>query len=551
MTDDADSLAATATPSRPSRIPPFIRELGEAPGALPTLIAASLAVAAAGLDPKILSSGMPDAQAALHQRPDLESVFLLLTMIATAFTLLGGLLGDLMRRRRLLVVGLALMVIGELISGFAPFGPVFAVGRILTAAAVGIILPVALAMIAVTYTGGARATALGIAYAGLGATSALWPAIVGATRDGLGRWPAFALAAAAALVCIPIVRRTMLDPVVAGLRVRDVASHGLWALGLLSVAGGATGFRADPGSVIRIGLVAGGIALIVLFLVWQHLRELARDDAAIDVRPVTVALFAGVVIAVAQTAPAVQAPIYFQVVDGMSPLLATIAIAPFVLALLVSGPVAGLLLSRYSPRMLIVGGLVLVGLGDLLFSLAGPGWWYPWFIVPLAAVGAGFVVGTCVRTAVIFAGVPRKLPATAAALNQSSLMVGGQIGVAAVTAIVSDAALTAFSRSPDATTASDPASVTAAFKQFLDAIGTTTMGEAISSLEGALRSGYAAAYASGVSQALATVGTASLVVAAICWFAMGHRAPLTSVWEHRDERPDGAPATSSSPPATA
>lgn len=530
-----------APPGRRPRLPPFILELNDTPGALPTLVAASLAVAAAGLDPKLLSSGMPDAQAALHQRPDLESVFLLLTMVATAFTLLGGLLGDLTRRRRLLLIGLALMVVGELISGFAPAGPAFAIGRLITAAAVGIILPVALAMIAVTYTGAARATALGIAYAGLGATSALWPAIVGATRDGPGRWPAFVLAAAAALICIPIVRRSMLDPAVAGLRVRDVASHGLWALGLLAVAGGATGFRADPGSVIRIGLIVGGIALIVVFLIWQHLRELARDDAAIDVRPVTVALLAGVVIAVAQTAPAVQAPIYFQVVDGMSSLMATLAIAPFVLALLVSGPVAGLLLSRYSPRVLIVGGLVVVGLGDLLFSLAGPGWWYPWFIVPLAAVGAGFVVGTCVRTAVIFAGVPRKLPATAAALNQSSLMVGAQIGVAAVTAIVSDAALTAFSRSSEATTSGDPAGATAAFEQFLDAIGTTTMGEAIASLDGAVKSGYAAAYAAGVNQALATVGTASLVVAVICWFAMGHRAPLTSVWEHRDERPDGSP----------
>jgi MFS family permease len=547
-----ESAAAEATPTgdssaaappgvgRRSRIPPFILELGEAPGALPTLIAASLAVAAAGLDPKVFSSGMPDAQAALHQKPELESAFLLLTMIATAFTLLGGLLGDLMRRRRLLVVGLALMVVGELISAFAPFGPVFSVGRVITAIAVGIILPVALAMVAVTYTGGARATALGIAYAGLGATSALWPAILGATRDGVGRWPAFVLAAAAALICIPIVRRHALDPVVGGLRIRDAASHGLWALGLLAITGGATGFRADPGSAIRIGLVVGGIVLVVVFLAWQHLRELAHDDAAIDVRPVTVALIAGVVIAVAQTAPAVQAPIYFQVVDGMSPLLATIAIAPFVLALLVSGPVAGLLLSRYSPRMLIVGGLALVGLGDILFSLAGPGWWYPWFIVPFAAVGAGFVVGTCVRTAVIFAGVPRKLPATAAALNQSSLMVGSQIGVAAVTAIVSDAALTAFTRSPDATTAPDPTGAIAAFTSFLDAIGTTTMGEAISSLDSSLKAGYAAAYAAGVSQALATVGTAALLAAAICWFAMGHRAPLTSVWEHRDERPEGA-----------
>ncbi|MEZ4596749.1 MAG: hypothetical protein R3C32_07840 [Chloroflexota bacterium] len=52
---------------------------------------------------------------------------------------------------------------------------------------------------------------------------------------------------------------------------------------------------------------------------------------------------------------------------------------------------------------------------------------------------------------------------------------------------------------------------------------------------------YADAYAAGVSQALAMVGTVSLLAAAVCWFAMGERAPLTSVWEHRDERTDAPP----------
>jgi DHA2 family multidrug resistance protein-like MFS transporter len=312
-------------------------------------------------------------------------------------------------------------------------------------------------------------------------------------------------------------------------------------MGLLAVTGGATGFRADPGSPIRMALVVGGILLVGVFLLWQRRRERRADDAAIDVRPVTVALIAGVVIAVAQTAPAVQAPIRFQIVDGMTPLMATIAIAPFVLALLLAGPVAGLLLSRFRPRTLIVGGLVTVGIGDLLFSFAGPTAGYAWFIVPLAAIGAGFVVGTCVRTAVIFASVPRRLPATAAALNQSSLMVGAQIGVAAVTAIVSDAALAAFTRSTQAS-GGDQASALAGFRTFIDAVGTSTMGEAIANLGDALRAGYAAAYAAGVSQALATVGTASLIAAAVCWFVMGERAPLTSVWEHRDERSVAPPS---------
>ena len=111
------------------------------------------------------------------------------------------------------------------------------------------------------------------------------------------------------------------------------------------------------------------------------------------------------------------------------------------------------------------------------------------------------------------------------------------------------AALTSFSRSVEAG-GGDPTSAVAGFRSFIEAVGTTTMGEAIANLGDALRAGYAAAYAAGVGQALATVGTASLVAAVVCWFAMGDRAPLTSVWEHRDERPDAplpTPATDGGP----
>ncbi|MEZ4596748.1 MAG: hypothetical protein R3C32_07835 [Chloroflexota bacterium] len=106
---------------------------------------------------------------------------------------------------------------------------------------------------------------------------------------------------------------------------------------------------------------------------------------------------------------------------------------------------------------------------------------------PLAAIGAGFVVGTCVRTAVIFAGVPRRLPATAAALNQSSLMVGAQIGVAAVTAIVSDAASGRLRSRSTQASGGDQANALAGFRAFVDAVGTSTMGEAIANLGDAPR----------------------------------------------------------------
>ena len=159
----------------------------------------------------------------------------------------------------------------------------------------------------------------------------------------------------------------------------------------------------------------------------------------------TVALFAGVVIALAQSAPMLILPQYFAIVPRFGPVFGMLAIAPLIAGLIVAGPVAGFLLARFPPRVLVAAGLVTVGLGNLGVALiAGPATGYVLFILPLLLIGAGFVVGTTVRTAIIFASVPRGLPATAAALNEASLAVGTRIGIVLVTAIVATVALSTY-----------------------------------------------------------------------------------------------------------
>ncbi len=88
-----------------------------------------------------------------------------------------------------------------------------------------------------------------------------------------------------------------------------------------------------------------------------------------------------------------------------------LAVAPLFAGLVVAGPIAGFLLARFAPRVLVAAGLVTVGLGNLgVAMLAGPATGYVLFVLPLLLIGAGFVVATTVRTAIIFASVPRGPP---------------------------------------------------------------------------------------------------------------------------------------------
>ena len=158
-------------------------------------------------------------------------------------------------------------------------------------------------------------------------------------------------------------------------------------------------------------------------------------------RPVTVAVAVGVVVGLAQAAPLFQLPLFLHLVLGYGVVVATLAIAPFIVALVVAGPVAGFLhplpaTHAWSPPARAVGARATSSSARCSASDSPiPSSW------PLVLIGAGFVVATTVRTAIIFASVSRGLPGTAAALNEASILVGSRIGLAVLTALITQRAL--------------------------------------------------------------------------------------------------------------
>ena len=190
-------------------VPPFVMDLGREPGALAALAAGALALFVAGLDPKVFGPGMPDMQRALRERQGLENLFLLAVVVQAAFYLVGGAAGDIVGPKRVLLVGLAGMVVSEVVAAIWSDGALFLAARVATAASIGLVIPTAIAVVAMAYSGVTRATALGAAYAMLGLSSALAPAILNAVTPRVGRWPAFALVAIIAVLAFVVARRNI------------------------------------------------------------------------------------------------------------------------------------------------------------------------------------------------------------------------------------------------------------------------------------------------------------------------------------------------------
>jgi hypothetical protein len=257
---------------------------------------------------------------------------------------------------------------------------------------------------------------------------------------------------------------------------------------------------------------------------------------------VTIALFVGLVIALAQIVPMSQLPLYFGVGMRYGPIFGILALAPLFAALVVAGPVAGYLLARFRPRILITGGILAIGLGDLLVAaLIGPTTTYVAFIVPLMLIGAGFVVATTVRTAIIFASVPRGLPATAAALNEASIEVGTRAGIVVVTGILAEVAIAVYTASVADQPPAQVDGLVAAFREVLVALGTPSFGSVARAVEPAALDAYKAAYFAGVQVALLAGGVVGVVGSIVAWLTLGRRDVLQTVYEHRDERQVTAP----------
>ena len=347
-------------------------------------------------------------QAAIRARPEIEGLILLVSVLTAVLLLVGGAVGTRGAPSRSSPVGLrSRWSAGSWRSCWTAAMLSFRIVRFAGIASAAMVMPVALAMAATAYTGIARATAIGIAYAAYGAGQGLSPTLIAFVPGSYA--PAFVGSIAACALALVVVRGRIPElPRPTAAERPYVYGTALWATGVVLFAAGVLWVGSGLDNPLRIALVLGGIALGAAFILWERRRRAASAETVrIERRPVTVALFVGLVIAIAQIVPMSQLPLYFGVGMEYGPIFGILALAPLFAALVVAGPVAGYLLARFRPRILITGGMLAIGLGDLLVAaLIGPTTTYVAFIVPLVLIGAGFVVATTVRTAIIFASVP-------------------------------------------------------------------------------------------------------------------------------------------------
>ena len=498
------------------------------------MLCGSVALVAAAMDPQVWTPTLPSIQEAIRENSRFETLVLLASIAASGLILLGGAVGDSRRAKPVILGGLVVELLASVITILVPAGPIFWTSRLIGHAGAAFVIPVAIALVATSYRGTVRATAIGVAYSAYGAAGAATSILLRAVPGE--QWPAMLAAIAMCAVAIRLAWTRTLElrrpsqaerPLVVGVAV--------WAFGIITITIGVTWIGSNLDNPLRWALIIGGSALVIGY--HRLSRTRTASLAQIIRRRVAIALFVGVTIAISETAAVLNLPLYFHLVLGYGPLLAAVAVVPLSGALLLAGPVAGVLLRRVAPRWLVGGGVIFVGIGNLMLAaVATESASYIAFILPCLLIGAGFVVATTVRTAIIFASIPDGLPASAAALNESSISVGRRIGVVLVSAIVAQVSMATYSASVAALPPADAAAAIAAFRSVLVAVGTPSFAQVATTVASADIRPYLDAYAAGLNAAFLLCGLVGVVGGAIALLVFGRADPLRTRWEYQGER---------------
>ncbi len=287
------------------------------------------------------------------------------TMLATAWCVTN------FGQRNTYIGALALFIIGTLAAGLAPSYWVLVAGRVAQGAASGILQPLAMTTLFQVFPATERGRAMSIYGLGIVLAPGLGPAAGGLLVDHFDWRAVFFLllpVAAASLALVPryVVGR---DPDACPRRF-DALGFVLLAFALVAILAGMSRLH-DGASALTLGLLLGGIAAALVFVVWQLRHNAPLIDLGIFAEKRFVA--ASVVsfaYGMGIFGSVYLAPLFVQTIARYSPSQAGLLLVPGGLVLALVVPLAGRLADRHAPHRVVMAGMCCFSASFLMFAAA-------------------------------------------------------------------------------------------------------------------------------------------------------------------------------------
>ena len=356
--------------------------------------------------------------------------------------LLGGRFADLLGRRRVLLAALAVFTAASVVGGLVDDGTLLVITRFLKGAAAAFTAPASLSIITTTFAEGpARNRALAI-YTACGASGFSLGLVFGGLLTELGwRWT-FLLPVPIALALLVAAPRVLAKdaPAEGPRRGFDFAGAAtITAAMLLLVRTVVEAPETGWGGVETLaGFAVAGLLLAAFVAIEQRSAHplvrlgILRSGSLVRANLGMAAVFG------AYVAFQFVGTLYLQRMLGWSPVETALAFLPGGLLVAFGAPRIGPLVDRFGTARIILAGAISFLIGYALFLRIGESLTYATVFLPsMILIGLGFALCFPSLNIQATAGVPDHEQGLASGLVNTSFQVGGAIGLAIVTAVVS------------------------------------------------------------------------------------------------------------------
>jgi EmrB/QacA subfamily drug resistance transporter len=401
-----------------------------------------------GLDVTIVNVALPSIQHDFHASvSDLQWTIDMYSLVIACLLMLSGSMADRFGRRRVFQVGLLLFVLGSLLCSIAPGLGWLVAFRGLQAVGGSMLNPVAISIIANTFTDPKeRGKAMGVWGSVFGLSLALGPVLGGLLVSGIGWRSIFWINVPIGIAVIVLTQLFVPESKAAKVRRLDP-----WGQSLVVVALGSLTYAIIEGP--RRGwsspLILGLFVVTVVSAAALANVELRRREPLIDMRFFRSAPFAGASV-IAVCAFFVLGgflflnTLYLQDVRHYSALQSGLLTLPMAAMLFVFSRVSGAMVGNRGPRLpLLIAGVPLSAGAILLTQLSlHTSIYYLIAAYLVIGIGCGLVNAPISSTAV--SGMPLDQAGVAGAIASTSRQVGSALGVAVTGSIVAGGLGSAF-----------------------------------------------------------------------------------------------------------
>jgi EmrB/QacA subfamily drug resistance transporter len=394
-----------------------------------------LAMVMASLDQNIVNTALPRMASDLGGLAHISWVVTAFMLTSTITTPFYGKLSDMYGRRRMMIISISVFLAASVLCGTAQTMTQLILFRALQGLGAGGLITLAQTIVGDMVGPRERGRYQGLFTGAFAISSVAGPLLGGILTSALSwRW-VFYVNIPVGTVALTLILIGLKPAPPSGRHKIDYAGGGLLAIGtaatlvLLSSAGTMTPW----GSPLMIGIVgAAAMALILFIRQERHAPEPVIDLKLFHIRAFAVGVASSGMMSFAMMGSLVFLPLFFQLVEGLSPIRAGFMMLPQIGGMVVSSVIIGRISSRmgvFKPFLLGGVGLEFLALAALaLLALNGSSLYS--FLFALGALGLGMGSGMPMATVIVQNGIDRKVLGAATGAMSFIRTLGGALGIA-------------------------------------------------------------------------------------------------------------------------